>query len=270
MAKGDSKVDVARLQADGFATASRELMERAYAQMYGFHPDEMLSDEQLRSELLQTAKLQQIQASAPPMDEQVDRLTRIPNLGPNGKWGGRKRRVVVRKRDPSDAAETFGLGWEGHAWTVRFCDQEQPYIDMPWPYWQALNDAVIVDDRSDKARKFVREENGDIPRSIVKPVRTQLYVFEDLGDTPGTEHLPTGYIEFFSKEARKTSVFKDASPAVLLLIYSKLYDGPPLDPRNQWRPVQLTTPQLRMRIAETLGTEFVDIVNSEIYANVAA
>lgn len=258
-----NKFDLDALKAENFIGAPRTHVEKAYLLMTG-EPAESIEGrdlEELRGTCQQLNTLTEIVKAAPKEAPiQTSSIGKIPNLGPHGAWEGRKRRVTVHNPFPPESLhKAFSIGWEGVNWYVLF---DQP-VDMPWPYWEALRNAIRIDKDSVKAVSWVKDEaTGQLDR-VSNAIKTPVYHFTDHGDVPGTEGLPQGYIEFFRDAARRTSVFRDSKPALLLLAYAKLFDGPPTDKNHQ--NVQLDHTALRVRIAERLGTEFVNLLNEEIY-----
>jgi len=274
---GRRPLDMEALRQSNYASASRDEMERAYKLICGQEVEEDVPDERLRSELQALDGVEKLKHDAAPVlpvvaavPEGTINPARIPNLSPTGKWGGRMRRVTIHQNTDKDAPENLAvsLGWEGNIWTVQY---DVP-LDMPWPWWEALKNAVHKDEHSTKVRRWVPgRTDEEMGRMELDPAKKHLvnrknYRYTDHGDVPGTEHLPISYFDFFQGEARRTGVFSKAQPAVLLRIYSILHDGPPVDRRDGYKPVRLDPTQLRFAIAERLGTEFVDMLNNEVFA----
>lgn len=249
------------LKRTNFVNAPRTHVIKAYEILLGQGTAEGVELEALREELQRMNQLEQIHQMQPPEPKpEAQGIGRIPNLSPSGEWEGRKRRVTVHNQHPDSLSGAFTIGWEGMTWTVAY---DKP-VDMPWPYWEALKNAKRIDRDSTKAVKWEKDEATGQLQKVVTPIITQVYSFSDHGDVPGTEKKPESYLHFFQEAARRTAVFKDSPAPVLLLIYQRLFDGLPTD-RNH-NPVQLDRVSLRVRLAERLGTEFVNLINEEIYS----
>lgn len=256
-----NKFDLDALKASNFVDAPRTHVEKAYLFLSG-EPEESIVGvdlETLRTRCQDLIKLEAINKLAPVeiKPEPTRGVGRIPNLIPNAQWEGRRRRVVAMNRDPESEKETFTLIYEGMPWDVRYGET----VDMPWPYWEILRNAVVRDEASDKVTTWERGKKGW--NKITKPVERALEHYIDHGDTPGTENLPTSYFDFFQQRARATSCFRELKIPMLLMIYERLYDNPPLD--KEHRPVQLDAIQLRVKIAQKLGPDLVTQLNSEMF-----
>lgn len=256
-----NKFDLDALKASNFVDAPRTHVEKAYLFLSG-EPEESIAGvdlEELRARCQKLNALEGINKLAPveTKPEPTRGVGRIPNLIPNAQWEGRRRRVMVTNRDPESEKETFTLIYEGMPWDVRYGQQ----VDMPWPYWEILKNAVVRDESSDNVTTWERTKKGW--NKITTPKERPLENYTDLGDTPGTENLPTSYFDFFQQRARATNCFRELKIPMLLMIYERLYDNPPLD--REFRPVQLDAIQLRVKIAQKLGPDLVSAMNSEMF-----
>lgn len=253
--------DLDALKARNFEDAPRTHIQKAYLLMTG-EPEESIKDRdvsELVAECQRLNALENINKSAPPLPAESKKgIGRIPNLGLSGKWEGRMRRVVVHNPDPDSKKRTITVGWEGYAWTIAYGVE----VDMPWPYWTALNNAVVKDESSVRVTKWDRDEDGQWQKTITPSIR-HTHNFTDMGDVPDTESLPTCYSDFFQQKARETQVFREIPHAMLLRIYEILFDGPPVD--RDHKIVQLDHTQLRWRIAQRLGPDLVALMNTEIF-----
>lgn len=257
-----NKFDLEALKAANFVGAARTHVEKAYLILTG-EPEESIEGrdlEELRETCQRLTKLDQIRQSAPAPAPEPKTATvgRIPNLGPSGKWEGRMRRVKILNPDKNSEKKTVSLAWEGRPWDVLY----DTVVDMPWPYWCQLKDAVHRDESSVDVVDWVKDKKGRLSK-IVTPVEYPVHNYQDMGDVPGTEDLPESYFDFFKRRAAATDCFRDLRIPMLLLIYERLYDGPPVDRR--YNPVQLDAITLRLRIAERLGPEFVTQLNTEMF-----
>lgn len=193
------------------------------------------------------------------LNPKVGKLGKVPNLSPTGRWEGRRRRVQFARANNPEG--TITLGWAGEQkWTIL----TPCVVDMPYPYWETVRSRVLVDDLSDNVREYNYNKKKKVLEVTVEPVSTPVYNYVDMGDTPGTEHLPVSYFEFFKEQSRETGVFKGFGRQALVLIMNRLRDGLP----STWfdnRDVN----NLRARIAEILGPDAVRALDEEIYAEEA-
>jgi len=189
----------------------------------------------------------------------IGALGRIPNLSSTGKWEGRKRRVQFALANNPEG--TITLGWDGtQKWTIQTPD----IVDMPWPYWQRVKDSVLVDDKSNKARKFKHDDDGKL-YVTTKPKKTAVYQYVDLGDVPGTENLPTSYWEFFRNEALKNHCFRGFGRTALVMVYNKLRDQ-----QTSKFFEGKDNMALRRLIAEILDPSLVQLMDEEAYETESA
>lgn len=262
MAKGN-KFDLDALKASNFVDAARTHVEKAYILLTG-EPEESIVGrdlEELRATCQSLNTLDAIRTTAPaPEAPKLAVVGRIPNLGPSGKWEGRMRRVMVIDPNPESEKKTVSVAWEGKPWDFAY----GVAVDMPWPYWNALKDAVSRDEASERVTEWVVEKGakGKVTK-VTTPIERPVHNYQDLGDVPGTEDLPESYFDFFRRRARDTNCFRELKIPMLLLIHERLYDGPPMD--RKYNNVQLDAITLRLKIAERLGPEFVSQINSEMF-----
>lgn len=109
------------------------------------------------------------------------------NLTPNGKWGGRRRRVLVPRPENTEAkAESWE--WNGKAayWL--------PYgevVAVPWPIYCQMRDT--------KKRRPIQKKTP-LPSGSVEITTAwefDPFVFNDQGDDPVTKDLPTSMTDFY-------------------------------------------------------------------------
>lgn len=260
MAKGNI-FDLDALKAKNFVDAPRTHVEKAYILLTG-EPAESIEGrdlEELRATCQSLNTLDAIRQSAP-VEEPPARAVvgRIPNLGPSGKWEGRMRRVMVIDPNPESEKKTVSVAWEGRTWDFAYGGA----VDMPWPYWNALKDAVARDEASVNVTEWVRDKKGRVTK-VTTPTERPVHNYQDMGDVPGTEDLPESYFDFFQRRAKDTECFRELKIPMLLLIHERLYDGPPMD--RKFNLVQLDAITLRLKIAERLGPQFVAQINSEMF-----
>jgi hypothetical protein len=276
----------AKMRAARFEGYPRAHLNKAHEMFVGFIPEAGLPDEDVIEALCRACNVPRTQAGGPQRPPgsqpsaltspeakaamkastpQIARIGRIPNLSPQGVWEGRMRRVQFGPT--GTAAETITLGWDAQArWAIKVPD----IVDLPWPYWCRVRDSVSVDTLSTKARKWVRDEETEQLVTVTKidkktglpGIRRNVYNYVDQGDVPGTEHLPTGYFEFFQEQARATAMFKGFGRQSLIMVHGKLRDGTPSSFYEKRDSIDL-----RYRIAEVLGPFAVDLMNEEVYAS---
>lgn len=165
-------------------------------------------------------------------------------------WGGRMHRVNVHPQgaDNENPRNYFQLTWEGAAMAFPYGKN----IDLPEPLYQNLKDArknhLIEREVMNEKNQVIRIEYDDnwLPR----------YHFNDLGITPGTEDLPTGLRDYWSRQAAKHGNFVDLvgkgqqARRTLIQIRSDLFE--PVGPAF-YR--DLTDQDILAQIHEALGIE---------------
>lgn len=256
-----NKFDLEALKASNFVDAPRTHVEKAYLLLTGEEESSITGRdlEELRATCQKLNTLDAIRQSSPPPEEPKKAVVgRIPNLGTSGKWEGRMRRVMVVNPDPESEKKTVTVVWEGKPWDFKYGDT----VDMPWPYWNALKDAKVRDESSVNVVDWERDKKGRLKR-VVTPVERPAHNYQDYGDVPGTEDLPESYFDFFRRRALATDCFRELKIPMLLMIYERLFDGPPVDSR--YNPVQLDAITLRLRIAQRLGPDMTTLVNTEMF-----
>lgn len=273
------KFNLAAMRNDRFAGYPRSLLDKAGELILGYIPSEVIPDGEVVELLCKQLNLPAPRASGPQRapgereatdgrvvalpQPKVGKLGAIPNLSSIGRWEGRMRRVSLGAT--GTAAETITLGWDGaQRWTIEVPD----VVDMPWPYWCRIRDSVHVDNLSNKARKFKFNEETEQLEIVVRKdaktglpgIRRPVYNYQDMGDVPGTEHLPTSYFEYFQEQAKATECFRGFNRQALQLIYSKIRD---VGNSDVFEKKDAT--DIRMMIAKVLGPEAVLQMNTEIY-----
>ena len=166
----------------------------------------------------------------------------MPNLTPNGKWGGRMHRVqLTRTADVSEKQVGVPLGWNGNTIYVFY---DRP-MDIPEPHYSSLCNTKgnhIITKRS------VREDGSVETRQVTVPF--QAIPYQDLGITPGTEDLPASGKEYWQRQAVKHNYFADTSRNVLITINSSLRE-----PQGKAFYKDLTTDDIRWEVLSALGME---------------
>lgn len=272
--EGEPKFNLAALRNTGFEDAPRAHLLKAYALLAGDEADEHISDAELaaecrrmtgtttRADEASEAGEEPIPAgeigAAAPNVVNVGRIAGIPRLGPETfpEWDGRKRRVQFAALS-SEQQKTIKLGWDARSsWVL-----EVPGVyDMPWPYWECLKNMYVIDDRSDKVRKWHRDDESGKLYAVTKPTRRPVYQYVDLGDVPGTEDLPTCYFEWAQREAMRTQVWRGYGRPALMRLYRLMRD----DPGSAFFEKK-TNVDIRVALATILGPQYLAIMDAEVY-----
>lgn len=275
--EGEPKFNLAALRNSGFEDAPRAHLLKAYALLAGDEADEHISDAELAAECRRMTGISKPADMAPEIGEEpippgepgneavpapnivnVGRVAGIPRLGPETfpEWDGRKRKVQFAAL-ASEQQKTITLGWDARSkWVI-----EVPgTYDMPWPYWECLKNMYVIDDRSDKVRKFLRDDESGKLYTVTKPTRRPVYQYVDLGDTPGTEDLPTSYFEWAQREAMRTQIWRGYGRPALMRLYRLLRD----DPGSSFFE-RKTNVDIRVALATILGPEYLAIMDAEVY-----
>lgn len=260
----------------GFVNATREEMNDAYAAKFGAAPSANLPDEAVRNDL---AKAYAPSPVPPGHDEPVvapihvgvakapQGLGKIPNLRVSGPWEGRCRKMIFRKNLQSkySGEPSQSLGWNGHIWPVPLNVE----VKVPWPYYQSAINTKLWDTGSDDVSEFVKTKDGRLEKHIT-PKAKETIDYSDLGDWPGTENLPIDYVDFFQRKAKETGMFKAFQRPVLIMIFNLL--EVPRRNMNGTAPPEgmaffrdMRDEDIRIAIAEFLGTPFVEMLQNELW-----
>lgn len=188
---------------------------------------------------LTESQVGQIAAEAPKPNQRAVSITATPpNLGPAGRWGGRYRRVRLTKTSFYEKFKAFPLTWEGQTRYFHF-DVD---VDMPWPYFEVLRnmrETRITQSLSHDGRRVEKSESS-----------TQVLPYSDLGDTPGTEHLPCSMIEYVQRVAESCGRFADTPRRDLIRVMRWLH-GPQANVTTK----ELTDDEIRDQILTFIGVD---------------
>lgn len=255
------KLDLPTMKATRFEGATRDLLVRAHETLLGYPPQASDSDDVVRDACARAAGCDAgaptVATTLPPHLENVlparSPLGRIPNLRPHGTWEGRKRRISLQQiTDASPNVKAVSISWEGQRWPIKFGE----VVDAPWPYFEAAKNAVKRGFR----KTFTNDEETGVLQCETKEWEDPVFMINDMGDTPGTENLPRDYMEHFQRLARTTAIFKDYKRPMLIQVFNLLNGetaASAFDSKDEL--------QLRMMIARSLGPEFDDLINAELY-----
>lgn len=147
-----------------------------------------------------------------------------PQLKDIHDWGGKRRNVIVHKPGADDQAPInyLQLGWEGQKRYYAYGAK----LSLPWPLYQAL----INTERRTITQEEVLDKNHRLIGIKNVENSSPFYNFRDIGDEPGTEHLPESTVQYWQWQARKHNNFRDENDKpygrrILTMIRSDLY-GP--------------------------------------------
>lgn len=268
--------DLDEIKASNFATGNMQHLSKAHNIMLGYPPDEHEDADVIRGKLREVSK----QPPAPdpllaaldePLPKNVTPISRsseadlrkMPNLGPNGEWGGLWMGLVWTKRNADDLEEAIVARWETRIQYL--LPNEKTY--MPWPLYKAFIDAVD--------RKIVKEWSHDNRKELPSHMRGMLvceestvvtpkYILTDLGAKPGTENLPRDYFDHFQRVAAKTQMFKGVSRTLLLRVHAILFGEAPITSL-----VGVSDTDLRVKIAVSLGPIYEHMMDEELHGTAA-
>lgn len=205
----------------GFEGLERDQLKQA-AEQLGVQFAPQTNNDTLRKKLqeaigwtdgtLPAAEVADIRASAP-SSAGLSLTSTPPNLGPSGRWGGRYRRIRLTRTDFYKNFAAFPVSWEGQIKYFHF-DTD---VDMPWPYYEALRNMVET--------SITKTLSPDGRSATTRETSRQAVPFSDLGNTPGTEHLPTSMVEYVQAVAKSCGNFATAPRRDLIRVLRWLH-GP--------------------------------------------
>jgi hypothetical protein len=190
----------------GFVDLSRDELKQA-AEMLGVQYAMQTNNDTLRKKLCEaigtvdaTLPVSEITAIRNKVSSKKLSLAATPPvLGPSGRWGGRYRRVRLVRMELYKDFNAFPISWEGVTKYFSF----DTNVDMAWPYFCALanmRETVIHQDLSADGKRSERRETTN-----------QVLAYSDLGDTPGTENLPTDMRDYVQRLAKDNHNFEGTS-----------------------------------------------------------
>lgn len=271
--------DLDALKASNFVTTNRGDLAKAHNILMGYPPDEHEDADVIRGKLREITKavpapdplLSGLDAPVPPVPANVTPinknaeadLRKMPNLGPNGAWGGLQMGLVWTKRNADDMEEVIIARWETR--TEYLLPGEKKY--MPYPLYRAFIDAVD--------RKIVKEWSHDNRKELPSHMRGMLiceestvitpkYILTELGALAGTEDLPRDYLDHFQRVAKRTQMFRGVSRTLLLKINAILFGEAPIT-----QLVGVTDTDLRVKIASSLGPDYEHLMDEELHGSAA-
>lgn len=189
----------------------------------------------------------------------------IPNLTlGKGKWGGRVRLVTFHAK-PGSKQETQPL-WCN---CVYWCAPLGQMLEVPYPFWNVANNCKLWDTGSDDVSEFIKQKDGRLLK-VTTPRAQETVFYTDHGDKPGTEDLPDSLADFYQRAALKTHMFRNFKRPVLIMIHDAL-EVPRDSAPGESPPAGMTyfrdmkDEDIRIRIAQTLGTPFENMLQNELW-----
>lgn len=245
---------------NNFEDATRTELESAHELKTGNPPSHSFTDDELREVVRKLWGETTAQAPITPAPSATPisalKARGIPNFGQSGKWEGRMRRVTILKRPDCEHEYAQPVGWNGTIWNMLVGVP----VDMPWPYWESLRNTESTDAGSEKAVEWVRAKGGRLEKHVT-PITKPTINYIDHGDVEGTEDLPTSYWDFYRREAIRTNCFEGKHRSVLITIHNTLKDPLPAAYFRDMRDIDI-----RIEIAQVLGTDVADSLQGQMYA----
>lgn len=117
-----------------------------------------------------------------------DFRTNIPNLAPNGRWEGKRARIVRTRTGHNDMAGAI-FRWNGWPTIIPI----EVACDVAWPIYEAIREC-----RGTRAsvRQVEHPTDPGKVNNVVETTKYDKYPYQFLGVTPGTEHLPESALEY--------------------------------------------------------------------------
>jgi hypothetical protein len=147
--------------------------------------------------------------------EQKTNVRKIRNVGPNlspiGKWGGRRRNVILQEDEQDKKTAFTSVSWDSNTIFIK----KGEIASIPYPHYEALKNAINYMPVVIATPTGRKEEERRIPA----------LPFQDLGDDPETAHLPRNYLEFKAEECRKANYYAASPRSELTKLLAQLSDG---------------------------------------------
>lgn len=272
------KFDLETLKATNFATNDKRHLAKAHLVLLGYEPDENETIDDIRFRCQEVTNVPRASTTEPVESAQESQkvvtnvvegkfqqppsLRKLPNLfgNGNGKWEGRMRRVVFQPRSTTEGDQVITARWE---------ELKQDLIagvptDMPWPlYMNVLNAEDIHFEKVHDLEKTGKYKGRLITTEV--ETKSKKYLIQDLGDVPGTEHLPESFYDYFCKIAKQTNMFRNVARPLLLKVHGILYEI-----RSMKDFLGVTDQDIRVEIAMRLGPQFEEMMQSELYGEAVA
>ena len=172
------------------------------------------------------------------------------NLRSQGKWGGRRRMIVLHRALEHDSTRPQFFAW----------GQLHCYVPMgvqcsiPYPIWNIL--------QATTGKRLIRRRKVDEDGRIYfkeEWVPSQRFMYTDMGDDPETMNLPTGMIDMVQRLYALTDQFKGFSERQFRELCSRLK----VDAKPDWDAADM-----RAAVVGACGLESgrVDLSRPEVAA----
>lgn len=112
----------------------------------------------------------------------------IPNLTPNGRWEGKRAKVIRTRTGHMDMGGAI-YRWNG--WPTIIPINEE--VDVAWPIYEIMKNTIGT---NVSVRQKIDPDKPARVENIIERSQYQKYPFSFLGVTPGTEHLPESPWEY--------------------------------------------------------------------------
>lgn len=115
------------------------------------------------------------------------------NLTPNGRWGGRRRRISLPRPEGAKLARAEGFGWNGKATYWLPYDE---VVAVPYPIYMMLIETMRP------RPKRIETRNPDGTTEITTGWDHIRRPISDVGDDPATAHLPASMTEWYQDKGQ--------------------------------------------------------------------
>jgi len=210
----DTTLNLAGAIANRFQDCDREKLEAfANAMEIDFHPN--IKDERLRDRMLERIGMrlddgEAVEVPTNPgarpfedvLPQELDkadlaRLARL-NLGPDGKWEGRRRLVNVPRPETMKGQQAHPWTWGRHQVMVPWGVQ----VSVPYPIYNMMKNTTYIEIEQERTT-----DRRGTPKIINHKTEQNRFNFADFGDDPKTIDLPRSQKEQFRMIAEATDFF---------------------------------------------------------------
>lgn len=177
----------------GFETSTREEL-LFYCDVFGLDRIDRAGD----VSKLKDALYQSLGISRPGPSQRVARRE-VPrshvicpyNLSPQGRWGGRRRRIMLPRPGDSKVARAKPFGWNGKATYWLSYDET---VSVPYPIY-----GIIIDTKTPRPKQVPVGNNGEVTTGW----DFSTVPFTDYGDDPLTADLPASLTEWYQEKGEE-------------------------------------------------------------------
>lgn len=166
------------------------------------------------------------QGATPQVKRDIPKSNVIPpvNLTPHGRWGGKRRRVLLPRPEGSTLARAEPFGWNGKA--TYWLPYDEP-VAVPYPIY--LN---IIETKRPR-KKIIATMNADGSKEMTTGWDHVSRPMTDMGDDAATAHLPASLTEWYQEKGQ--AFYRELGPRDLRTVAAKL-DIPTQDMDRKNRP----------------------------------